>query len=184
MELSSSTSFSVVEDRLIHQGAVVGLYHREIKGPTGETYRRDFVQHPGAVAIVAVEDGHVYLVEQYRASLDRNMIEIPAGKLDVSGEPPIETARRELEEEIGRRAGSLEPLVGIHHSAGFCDEYGHMFLAEDLTEVPQRLEGPEEEDMTVLRVPMAEAIEMVADGRITDGKSMVGLLLVARQLRV
>ncbi len=174
--------FSVVNDELIHQGAVVGFYRRQISGPDGEMYDRDVVKHPGAVAIVPFEDGDIYLVKQYRAPLDADLIEIPAGKLDVDGEPFEITANRELEEEVGRSAGKLEPLVDLYHSAGFCDELGHIFLATDLVEVPQRLEGPEEAHLEVLKVSMADAVAMVMDGRITDGKSMVGILAAARYL--
>lgn len=174
--------FSVVSDELIHQGAVVGFYRREIKGPDGQTYDRDVVKHPGAVAIVPFEDGDIYLVKQYRSPIDADLIEIPAGKLDIDGEPFEITANRELEEEVGRSAGKLQPLVDLYHSAGFCDELGHIFLATDLVEVPQRLEGPEEANLEVLRVPMTDAIAMVMDGRINDGKSMVGILAAARYL--
>ncbi len=174
--------FSVVNDELVHQGAVVGFYRRQIAGPGGEIYNRDVVKHPGAVAVVAYDEGDVYLVKQYRAPLDADLIEIPAGKLDVDGEPLEVTANRELEEEVGRSARKLEPLLDLYHSAGFCDELGHLFLATELVEVPQRLEGPEEAHLEVLKVPMSEAITMVMDGRIRDAKSMVGILAAARQL--
>ena len=177
-------SFSVSKDTLLHQGHVVGFYQRAVVGPDGETYQRDVVKHPGAVAVVPYEDGHVYVVKQYRAPIDAELIEIPAGKIDVEGEDLAAAANRELEEEVGRSAGKLEPLVNMYHSAGFCDEYGHIFLATELAEVPQRLDGPEEEAMEVLRIPLDEALEMALDGRITDGKSMVGLFAAARRLGV
>ena len=139
------------------------------------------VRHPGAVAVVAIDDGDVFLVRQYRAALDADLIELPAGKRDVAGEPPIETARREMEEEIGMRAQRLEPLVTLHHAPGFCDEYSRLFLATGLTAVLERREGPEEQVMEVLRVPVGEAVEMCLDGRITDAKTIVGLLAVARR---
>ena len=77
------------------------------------------------------------------------------------------------------RAGSMVPLLNVHHSPGFCDEYGHIFLATELTEVPQRREGPEEQVMTIHRVPLSEAVAMCLDGRITDAKTVAGLLAAA-----
>jgi ADP-ribose pyrophosphatase len=174
--------FRPVGERLIHQGAVVGFYQSEIEGPDGQRFQRDIIRHPGAVAVVAVDGDQLLIVNQYRASLDANMWEIPAGKRVVADEPPDVTARRELEEEVGMRAGSMELLINVHHSPGFCDEYGYVFLATDLTPVAQRLDGPEEQHMMVARVPFAEAVNMAMDGRITDAKSVAGILAAARRL--
>lgn len=174
--------FRVVGDELIHQGAIIAFHQRTIEGPDGSRFERDIVQHPGAVAVVAVDGDDVFLVNQYRACLDGNLWEIPAGKRDVDGEPPEITARRELEEEVGMKAATMELLINVHHSPGFCDEYGHIFLARDLTPVPQRLEGPEEQHMTVAKVPLEASVEMAMDGRITDAKSVAGLLAAARRL--
>lgn len=184
-----SDHFGHVGEDLVHQGAIVGFFHGYIGGPDGSTLRRDIVRHPGAVAVVAVDgdaaggdEPEVILVQQYRAALDAELIEIPAGKRDVPDEPPIDTARRELEEEIGMKAGNLEPLINIHHSPGFCDEYGHLFLATDLTPVPDRREGAEEQAMRVHRIPLSEAVAMCFDGGITDAKSIAGLLAAAHRL--
>ncbi|MGF1599296.1 MAG: NUDIX domain-containing protein [Acidimicrobiales bacterium] len=174
--------FRPLSEELIHQGAVVSFRRLEVEGPGGARFHRDVVRHPGAVAVVAVDGAEVFLVRQYRASLDTNLWEIPAGKRDVDGEPPEITARRELEEEVGIAAGTIEPLLVIHHSPGFCDELGFIFLATDLTDVPQRLEGPEEQVMLVARVPLTEAVDMALDGRMTDAKSVAGLLAAARRL--
>jgi ADP-ribose pyrophosphatase len=180
----ANPNFRRTEESLIHQGAVVGFHTSIIEGPGGDRFDRDLVRHPGAVAVVPVDDGDVLLVQQYRAALDADLIEIPAGKRDVAGEPPIETARRELEEEVGMRAGVVEPLINVHHSPGFCDEYGHIFLATDLQPVPQRREGPEEQLMSIHRTPVAEAVAMCLDGRITDAKSVAAILAAARRLGV
>jgi 8-oxo-dGDP phosphatase len=173
--------FRPVGEELIYEGFVITVLRGEFEGPDGDRFTRDVVRHPGAVAVVAVEDGHVYLVRQYRACLDALMWEIPAGRRDVHGEPTETTALRELEEEIGRRAGSIEFLLNVHHSPGFCDELGWIYLATDLEEVPQRREGPEEQLMEVARVPGAEAVAMAIDGRITDAKSIAGILAAARK---
>jgi ADP-ribose pyrophosphatase len=174
--------FHPIGEELIHQGAVVAFCQLVIEGPDGERFDRDVVRHPGAVSVVAVDGDDVFLVNQYRACLDANMWEIPAGKRDVEGEPPEITAHRELIEEVGMKAGSMELLLNVHHSPGFCDEYGYIYLATDLTEVPQQLEGPEEQHMLVMRTPMPVAIEMALDGRMTDAKSVSGILAAARRL--
>ena len=90
--------------------------------------------------------------------------------------------RSKREEEIGRRPGRLDHLLDFHHSPGFCDELQHIFLARDLTPVPQRLDGLEEQHMVVELVPFAVAVDMATDGRITDGKSIAGILAAARVL--
>ena len=177
-----SDHFTPVDELLIHQGAVISLFTAEVAGPAGQRFTRDLVRHPGAVAVVPVDGDDIILVQQYRAALDADLIEIPAGKRDVAAEPPVDTARRELEEEVGMSAGSMELLINIHHSPGFCDEYGHIFLATDLQPVPHRREGPEEQAMIIHRPSIAEAVEMCFDGRITDAKSMAGILAAARQL--
>jgi ADP-ribose pyrophosphatase len=173
--------FRQVGEELIYQGFVITVLQGEFEGPDGQLFRRDVVRHPGAVAVVAVEDGHVYLVRQYRACLDANLWEIPAGRRDVSGEPTEITACRELEEEIGRRPSSIEFLINVHHSPGFCDELGWIYLATDFTVVPERREGPEEQLMEVARIPGPEAVAMALDGRITDAKSIAGILATARK---
>ncbi|MFT7598504.1 MAG: 8-oxo-dGTP pyrophosphatase MutT (NUDIX family) [Acidimicrobiales bacterium] len=177
-----TSGFRHLRDELIHQGAVVATYDGWFEGPDGQEFRRDVVRHPGAVSAVAIEDDQIFLVHQYRAPIDLHLWEIPAGKLDVAGEPPEQTVVRELEEEIGRRPGRLDHLLDFHHSPGFCDELQHIFLARDLTPVPQRLDGLEEQHMVVELVPFAVAVDMATDGRITDGKSIAGILAAARVL--
>lgn len=179
----TSDHFAMTSQDLIHQGAVIGLYQGVIEDRDGARHDRDVVRHPGAVSVVGLDDQRrVILVQQYRAALDAELIEIPAGKRDVTGEPPIDTARREFQEEVGLRPGSIRLLLNIHHSPGFCDEYGFIFLATDLEPVPQRREGPEELAMSILRVPLDEAVAMCLDGRITDAKSICGLLAADREL--
>jgi len=176
--------FRPLDERVIERGTVITFCRGEFEGPTGERFERDIVRHPGAVAAVALDGDDVFLVRQYRAALDADLWEIPAGKRDIADEPPETTALRELEEEIGMRAASLEPLLTIHHSPGFCDEIGYIYLATELTAVPQRLEGPEEQEMEVARLPLLEAVAMATDGRITDAKSVAAILAAARKVGV
>ena len=177
-----SGDFQHLRDELIHQGHVVGFYNSYFTTPEGEEMRRDVVRHPGAVSAVAIEDDGVWLVKQFRAPINDAMWEIPAGKLDVAHEPLDVTVTRELEEEIGRHPGSVEFLIGLHHSPGFCDEFQTVFLCTDLTEVPTDHDGPEEAHMIVQRFPLETALAMALDGSITDAKTIIGLMAAAHKL--
>jgi 8-oxo-dGTP pyrophosphatase MutT (NUDIX family) len=127
-----------------------------------------------------VTGGTVVLVRQYRAALGAELLEIPAGKRDVADEPPVLTAARELEEEIGMRAGALELLAEFHNSPGFCDEHSFVFLATELVETETNLQGIEEQHLSVERYPIADVPTMIADGTIRDAKTIIGLLAALR----
>lgn len=162
---------------------VVGVY----VAPDGTIFERDIVRSPGAVGVVALDfdpEGHalVTLVEQYRPSLDRAMIEIPAGMRDIADEPPELTAERELIEEAGRRAGRLTRLIEIHPTSGITDSATIIYLATGCTDAPQDLHGPEEDHLVVMRIPLDDAIAMIDDGRITDAKTVAGLFATHRRL--
>ncbi|MXY12147.1 MAG: NUDIX hydrolase [Acidimicrobiaceae bacterium] len=143
---------------------------------------RDVVHHRGAVAVVAVDGDDVVLLRQYRTPVEGELLEIPAGTRDVGGEDPAGTARRELAEEAGLACESLEELGTFFNSPGFCDELSHVFLATGLSEVPREPDGAEEEWMTIERVGLDEAIEMIDQGQIRDAKTIIGLLLAQRRL--
>jgi ADP-ribose pyrophosphatase len=135
------------------------------------------------VAVVPLlDDDHVVLVRQYRAPVDDLVLELPAGIKDVDGEAPEETARRELAEEAGYEAGHIEFLTRFNNAVGFSDEEIDIFLATDLTEVPQDVQGVEEQHMTVERVPLAEALALIERGELRDAKSVTGILLTLRRL--
>jgi ADP-ribose pyrophosphatase len=141
------------------------------------------VRHPGAVSVVPLlDDGDVVMVRQFRAPLEDTILEIPAGKRDVDGEPPEVTAHRELAEEIGFTAENMVPLVQMRHSPGFCDEINHIFLATGLSPTERAVDGPEEEAMTLHRIPLAEVFQRIAAGEITDAKSIAGLTLTAQRM--
>jgi len=161
-------------------GRRISAARGSFSAPDGSTFERDIVHHPGAVGIVPVveEGAAVLLVRQYRAALDSLVLELPAGFRDVDGEPPEETARRELAEEIGMRAGRLEKLCAFHNSPGFCDEVVHLFVGFDLEPCPSDRQGVEESHMTVERVAVEDVPAMIRDGRLTDAKTVVGLLLL------
>ncbi len=156
------------------------------ESPTGEVFERDIVRSAGAVGVVPLlyRDGvaTVVFVQQYRPPLDRVVLEIPAGIRDVPDEPTEVTAARELAEEVGLAAGRMEYLTHYYSSAGMTDSILHLYLATELSAVPAKAHGPEEEHMEMVQLPLAEAVEMVVRGEINDSKTVIGLLLVDRRL--
>jgi ADP-ribose pyrophosphatase len=177
-----TTLFRKLSERELHRGFLISLSEGSFAGPGGAEFTRDIVRHPGAVSVVPYEsDGSVLLVRQYRAAIDRDLLEIPAGKRDVQDEPPELTAHREMAEEVGRRAGRMDLLGTFFNSPGFCDEFSFTFLARDLTEVPIEAHSVEEESMTIERHGLDDAIAMIATGEIVDAKTIIGLAL-ARDL--
>lgn len=177
--------FRRVGDRAVWDGRRIRVAIAEVDAPDGSRLEREIVHHPGAVGVVPLhDDGTVTLVRQYRAALDAEIWEVPAGLRDVDGEPTVETARRELVEEAGLRAGAIEYVLTFHNSPGFSDEAVEVFVATSLTSVADDRQGVEEQHMTIDRVPLAEALAMVDDGRITDAKTVIALLAIAlRQSR-
>jgi ADP-ribose pyrophosphatase len=184
--VGEGTGFRRLEERVIHEGHVVTLSVAQVATPSGAVLEREIVHHPGAVAVVAVlESDHgdeAVLVRQYRAAVDQLLLEIPAGKRDVEGEDPMVAAARELQEEVGLEATELVHLAGFHNSPGFCDEFLDVYLAMHPVVVADDRQGVEEEAMTIERVPLAEVPAMIADGRLTDAKSIIGLLMAIRHL--
>jgi 8-oxo-dGTP pyrophosphatase MutT (NUDIX family) len=175
--------FSQVGEDEVFQGHIITVAQGTFRAPDGSTFSRDIVRHPGAVAVVAVlDDDRIVLVRQYRAPVDAEILELPAGIRDVADEPPRDTARRELIEETGYRAGRIEPLTRFVNSVGFSDEEIEIFLATELTEVEPAVQGVEEQHMTVERVSFDDALALIDKGELRDGKSVVGVLLALRRL--
>jgi ADP-ribose pyrophosphatase len=136
------------------------------------------------VSVVPYDDatGAVLLVRQYRAAIDRELLEIPAGKRDVADEPPEATARRELEEEVGQRAGRLELLAEFYNSPGFCDEQSFVYLARDLEPCDIAAASVEERHMTIERVTLDDVPGLIARADIVDAKTIIGLSLARERL--
>ena len=174
--------FTKTGERVLHEGYVITLATATFEGPAGEVMERDVVHHPGAVAVVAVDGGEVVLVRQYRPVMEREMLEIPAGKLDVPGEDRQAAARRELVEEAGLYARYLVEMGRFHNSIGFCDEETTIFLTMDLEPVASEAVSVEESYLTVERVLLDDVEAMIVDGAITDAKTVIGLLQVLRRL--
>jgi ADP-ribose pyrophosphatase len=159
--------------REIYRGRVVNLGVETVTLPNGATVELEVIRHPGASAVVPLqEDGTVLLIRQYRHAAGGFIYEIPAGKLDP-GENPLECAERELEEETGRRAACLRHLVTFFTTPGFTDEIIHIYLATGLTLGTQHLEH--DEVLEVIEMPLGQAIQRIADGTIRDGKTIIGL---------
>ena len=178
----STHPFSIQEDRVVHSWHVFRLLQRRLRAENGQTFERTFLDSPGAVGALAIDDrNNVVLVHQYRATIDDMLWEIPAGMRDVEGEDPLVTAQRELEEEAGLVAASWERLGSLTAAAGVTNSVVEVFIARGLSEVALQPHGPEEEHMTIARVSFAEAVSMVDDGRITDAKSSIAILLAARK---
>ncbi len=157
----------------IYKGKVVTLNVETVTLPNGVTVDLETIRHPGAAAVVPMkDDGTVVLIRQFRHAAGGFIYEIPAGKLNP-GEDPLACASRELEEEIGYRAGSFELLTSIFTAPGFADEVIHVYKATGLTSGRQQLDR--DEVLEVVPLPLIEAVAMIADGRIRDAKTIVGL---------
>lgn len=179
----SAGGFARKGTEVVHEGFLVQLIKATVTVPDGSTVTREIVCHPGAVGVVAVDGaGDVVMERQYRAALDAELLEIPAGKRDVPGEAPLVTAQRELVEEVGLKAGNWTELASFHNSPGFTDEHTTLFLATDLVDVPANVQGPEEEAMEIVKVPLASVWDLVASGDLVDAKSILGLVLGLHRL--
>lgn len=172
--------FVVEGSRLVHEGVVVSTEILSVRTPEGDLVERQVVRHPGAVAVVAIHEGAVVLVEQYRAALDANLIEIPAGKCDIAGEELAVAARRELIEEVGLDPTSLTELGTFVTAAGFSDEAIAIFFTRDCVDVGRQVDGVEEAHSEILRIPLGEIDEWM-NNRLTDAKSIIGLFWAQAQ---
>ncbi len=173
-----SDSGERLDRREIFDGRVVRLSVDRVRLPNGHVTELEMIRHPGAAAVVPVTaDGSVLLVRQYRYATAGWLLEVPAGKLDP-GEAPETCAAREVEEETGHRAGRLDALGFIFTTPGFTDERIWLYLARDLT--PTRQELQHDEVLTVVRLPLGQAVERALSGDIADGKSVCALLRAAR----
>lgn len=152
--------------------------------PAGFTFEREIVRHCGAVCIIPLEeDGlHVLCVRQYRAAVDRWLLELPAGKLDVALEDALSCAARELAEEVGRSAESLTELCSFYNSPGFTDEATTIFLAEGLATVPRRADGIEERYLKLERLALVDLDELIRTGELCDAKTILALLVLRQRL--
>ena len=184
MSADEPHGYEVLARETVYEGRVISLERDTVAMPGGGDSVRELVRHPGAVAVVAVDDeDRVVLVRQYRHPFGEHLWELPAGLRDADGEPPLETAKRELAEEALLSAARWSLLTTSYSSPGFCDEQVLIYLAEELSTV-ERPDGfvveHEELDMTVERVPLDAAVQRIFDGDIRNASAIIGLLAAAQ----
>lgn len=167
------------ERNLKYTGAVVKIYE-DIVEVNGHEAHWDFIHHDGAAAVVAVaDDGKLLMVRQYRNALNRETLEIPAGKLDAPDEPKIECAYRELEEETGYRCEQLEYLISVNTTVAFCDEAIDIFVARNL--IPSKQHLDEDEVINVEAWSVEDLETLIYNGSLTDGKTVAAITAYARK---
>jgi ADP-ribose pyrophosphatase len=163
-----------LSSRMVYDGRAVKLRIDTVRMPSGRETMREIVEHSDCVAIIAVDDkDNILLVSQFRKSVEKELLEIPAGGIEP-GEEPADCVRRELREETGFLPQKVERLGGFYSSPGYCTEYLHLYLATDL--VPSPLQAEDSESIRLDRVPLAQIPGLIASGSICDAKSIAGLL--------
>ena len=171
-----------VRSEQVLDGILLKVYRDDVELPDGGTSQREWIDHPGAAAVVPLfEDGSTVLLRQFRYAAGEEFLEAPAGKLDHDGETPEAVGRRELEEEAGIRAETLTPIGTTYPAIGYSDEVIHLFVGEDLERTePSREAG---EFMEVVPMGFEEAVQKARDGEIRDAKSVAALTLAEAFVR-
>ena len=171
-----------VSSKKIYSGKVINMRVDTVELPNGNLAERELVEHPGGVGIVAVDgNGNVLLVEQFRKPYEKNIIEIPAGKLE-KGEDVSECGMRELEEETGYVANKFEFLGECYPSVGYTDEVIRLFLATELVKKEQNLD--DDEFLSVIRIPVREMLQKIMDNEVKDAKTAIGILKACVKLGI
>lgn len=173
----SPGGFKALGGETVYAGRLVDVRSERFEHADGEVVTREIVRHRGAVGVLAYDEHEVWLVRQPREAVDEPaLLEIPAGRLDVEGESPLQAARRELAEEVGLGAERLEPLLTYYTGAGFTDERVHLFAATGLFE--SHADSGENERIEIVRWPLARLEDAIADCR--DAKTLIALMWLAR----
>jgi ADP-ribose pyrophosphatase len=177
---SARRGFEALGGETVYHGGFFDVRVERFRHADGEEVTREVVRHRGAVGILAHDGRHLWLVRQPRETVDEpELLEIPAGRLDVDGEQPLQAAQRELAEEIGCGARSWEPILTYYTSAGFTDERVHLFLATELFE--SHAESEENERIEIVRWPLADLEQAIEECR--DAKTLIALLWLSRRLK-
>ncbi len=166
----------------IYKGNIIKIQKQTVSLPNGKEATRDIVLHPGASVVIPInENGELYMVKQFRKPLDITTLELPAGKLDSPDEDPKLCAERELMEETGLTADKIEHLISIHTTPGFCNEVIHMYTATGLTQGEACTD--EDEFLDVERLHISQLVDMVLEHKITDAKTIIGILMAERIIK-
>jgi 8-oxo-dGTP pyrophosphatase MutT (NUDIX family) len=178
-ESRSPRSFDPLGGETVYSGRLIDVRIERFRHADGGEESREIVRHQGAVGVLAYDERELWLVRQPREAVGQpDLLEIPAGRLDVAGEEPLHAAQRELAEEIGRGARRWEPILSYYSSAGFTDEQVHLFAATDLHEASA--ESDENERIEIVRWPLGELDRAIAE--CADAKTLIALMWLARRL--
>lgn len=170
----------LIESEHIFKGAVFTVERDRLREESGSEIVREIIRHTGGAGCLPLfADGRVALVKQYRHPARQELLEIPAGKIEA-GESPVECAAREIEQEIGFRAGRIELLADFYSTPGFCEERLYVYLATELTPAEQNLDH--DEFVEVVYLPLADAVAMAERNEIEDSKTIIALLLAQRRI--
>jgi 8-oxo-dGTP pyrophosphatase MutT (NUDIX family) len=175
--------YEVLSSETAYDGRVISVRRDVVTMPGGSSSQRDVVMHPGAVAVVALRGVEVLLVSQYRHPVGRRLDELPAGLLDVDGEPALLAAQRELAEEAGYAAAVWDVLVDALTSPGMSDESIRIYLARDVTECSRDVQDHEELEMTARWVPLEDAVRAALDGTLENAAAVIGVLAASEAVR-
>ncbi|MBO4298668.1 MAG: NUDIX hydrolase [Clostridia bacterium] len=172
---------TILSESVLFEGKLVKLHRLDVTLPNGKSAMREVVRHPGASAVVPVdENGMVTMVKQFRTAVGRVLEEIPAGKLDSKDEDRLLAAKRELREETGLSAANWIHLTDITTTPGFCDELISIYLATGLSR--GETDPDEDEFLNIEKRPLSELVQMVMRGEICDSKTLTGILMADRHL--
>jgi len=175
----SGSGFVHVGETVRYQGRMIKMSSMTWRGPDGVEFERDFVDHPGAVAVVPIlDDGSIVLVSQFRTPLGRETLEIPAGVMDKAGESAVDAAARELAEETGYVSDELTRLGIVHTAPGWANEQIELFVARGLRAERRKADGIEEQFMKTVVLSDRQYDELVVSGGVTDAKTLLGVLMV------
>jgi len=174
-------AFETTQSEAVFHGKVFDVRKDRVRMPDGKLVDLDIVEHNRSVSMVPLDErGRIWFVRQYRHPAGRELLELPAGVIEED-EPPIESAQREIREEIGMAAGSLEEIGRFYLAPGYSTEYMYVYLATKLSAAP--LEQDEDEFITLEKIPLEEAMQMAAEGEFEDAKTLAALLLTRRYLQ-